>query len=268
VNWNTVNSGAIYELGGVAFSDQSVGIAVGYNYTILRTTDLGLTWQSRYSPGNGLTSVCSLDSSTFLATGTDGVSVSSDGGMTWTLKFLNHFIYDDVKKIDQNSAAIAGYLGTMFKTTDKGQTWIEMYSCTSNELYSICYSDPQNGTAVGNNGTIIHTTTGGVVFVKKISEQIPSNFRLFQNYPNPFNPSTKIKFQIPNFPLMKGARGMSVRLTIYDLLGREIATLVNQKLQSGTYEVEWDATNYPSGVYFYRLKTDSFNETKKMVLIK
>jgi hypothetical protein len=125
------------------------------------------------------------------------------------------------------------------------------------------------GWAVGGAGQILYTTTSGqYVGVEKISGEIPKDFHLYQNYPNPFNPSTKIKFDIPNFPLMKGARGMSVRLTIYDILGREIATLVNQQLNPGMYEVEWDASNYPSGVYFYKINTESFNQTKRMVLIK
>jgi hypothetical protein len=102
--------------------------------------------------------------------------------------------------------------------------------------------------------------------IRTISEIEPETFSLFQNYPNPFNPTSKIKFSIP---LNKGGeRGLFMRLTIYDLLGREVATLVNEQLKPGTYEVEWDGTNYPSGVYFYKLSTDSYNESKKMVLIK
>jgi hypothetical protein len=101
---------------------------------------------------------------------------------------------------------------------------------------------------------------------------MPSDFALFQNYPNPFNPSTKIKFSIsPELAPIKsgkGVRGMSVRLTIFDLLGHELAVLVNERLQSGTYEVEYNASNITSGVYFYRLQTDNFVETRKMVLLK
>ena len=78
------------------------------------------------------------------------------------------------------------------------------------------------------------------------------------------NPTTKIKFDIPP---SRGARGMT-NLTVYDVLGREVATLVNQQLTSGKYEVKWDGSNYPSGVYFYKLTTGGFTETKKMVLIK
>jgi Secretion system C-terminal sorting domain len=103
------------------------------------------------------------------------------------------------------------------------------------------------------------------ISVRKISSEVPVSFKLYQNYPNPFNPTTKIKFSIPP---SKGARGMNVRLVIYDILGREVVTLVNEKLNPGTYEADWDGTNYPSGVYFYKLVTNSYSETKKMVLLK
>jgi hypothetical protein len=109
--------------------------------------------------------------------------------------------------------------------------------------------------------------------IQNISSEIPQRYQLYQNYPNPFNPATKIKFDIPLSPLNeRGDKGGFVTLTIYDLLGREIATLVNDKLQPGTYEVEWSATgggtNYPSGVYFYSITADQYKETKRMVLIK
>jgi hypothetical protein len=90
-------------------------------------------------------------------------------------------------------------------------------------------------------------------------------FELYQNYPNPFNPSTKIKFEIPD-------QGRTVRnlitLKVYDVLGDEITTLVNEELPAGEYEVEFDATGLPSGIYFYQLKVGSFIQTKKMVLLK
>lgn len=107
------------------------------------------------------------------------------------------------------------------------------------------------------------------VNIKKISSEIPSNFRLSQNYPNPFNPVTRIKFDIPNsVPPLKGDRGMTVSLKIFDLLGRELATLVNEAFHPGTYEIQWDATNFPSGVYFYQLTAGDYSEQKKMVLLK
>jgi hypothetical protein len=89
---------------------------------------------------------------------------------------------------------------------------------------------------------------------------VPSEFQLSQNYPNPFNPSTKIKFSIP--------QSSNVDLKVYDILGNEIETLVNEEKPIGTYEVTWFAANLPSGVYFYQLRSGSFLETKKMLLIK
>jgi hypothetical protein len=96
--------------------------------------------------------------------------------------------------------------------------------------------------------------------VKKIGSEIPESFSLSQNYPNPFNPSTKFTYELPvtNY----------VKLVVCDVLGREVETLVNEQLKPGSYEVEWDGSNYPSGVYFYKLITESFSETKKMVLVK
>jgi hypothetical protein len=89
---------------------------------------------------------------------------------------------------------------------------------------------------------------------------IPSKYCLYQNFPNPFNPITNIRYDI--------TKNGFVKLMVFDMLGREIETLVNEKQSTGTYEATFDASNYPSGVYFYRLTTDGFNETKKMVLIK
>jgi len=131
------------------------------------------------------------------------------------------------------------------------------------------FYDMNTGWCIGLGGYVYKTTNGGLIGIENNHENVPTEFRLYQNYPNPFNPSTKIKFDIPDFPLIKGARGMNVRLTIYDILGREVATLVNQPLQPGTYEVEWDGTNYPSGVYFYSLIADGILvSAKRMVLLK
>jgi hypothetical protein len=102
--------------------------------------------------------------------------------------------------------------------------------------------------------------------IQPISTEIPTKFELFQNYPNPFNPVTKIRFDIP---LLRGvSEGRGVLLRIYDILGKEIAKLVNEDLKPGTYEIDWNAENYPSGVYFYSLITNNFTQTKKMVVLK
>ena len=104
--------------------------------------------------------------------------------------------------------------------------------------------------------------TGSVTI---ISNLIPEKFNVYQNYPNPFNPSTKIKFDIPS-----GLNGSDskVRLSVYNSLGKEIAELVNENLGAGSYETEFDASDFSSGVYFYKIETDNFSQTKSMFLIK
>ncbi|OGU35411.1 MAG: hypothetical protein A2068_01480 [Ignavibacteria bacterium GWB2_35_6b] len=102
---------------------------------------------------------------------------------------------------------------------------------------------------------------------------MPEGFELHQNYPNPFNPSTKISYTIhtPSFlpPLTKGRAGVGfITLKIFDVLGREIATLVNEKKTPGTYEISFDATGFSSGVYYYKLTSGSFSQTKKMLLLR
>jgi len=108
----------------------------------------------------------------------------------------------------------------------------------------------------------------------------PTKFSLSQNYPNPFNPVTKIHFTIPTSPLNpspyqgEGNRERFVTLKVYDVLGKEVATLVNEEKSAGSYEVEFNsvetlhATSLPSGVYFYQLKAGDFVETKKLILVK
>jgi hypothetical protein len=100
----------------------------------------------------------------------------------------------------------------------------------------------------------------GIIGIQNISKEIPKSYNLSQNYPNPFNPSTKIQFSVP-------ANGF-VNLKVFDLTGREVATLVNQNLRAGTYSVDFNGSNLSSGYYFYELRTESFSETKKMVLTK
>ncbi|MFI5145094.1 MAG: T9SS type A sorting domain-containing protein [Ignavibacteria bacterium] len=99
-----------------------------------------------------------------------------------------------------------------------------------------------------------------LIGVIPISDKVPEKYLLYQNYPNPFNPSTIIKYQI----VRKGL----VNLTVYDAIGRQVETLVSLSQNPGTYEVQWNAAAYPSGVYFYKLSTDGYSETKKLVLLK
>ena len=119
----------------------------------------------------------------------------------------------------------------------------------------------QNVTITNSSLSNINFDLGSpLIGINFISEIIPSKYLLSQNYPNPFNPATTIKFAVPVAGLIK--------LSVYDILGREIEILANENLSEGTYSVNWNASNYPSGIYFYRLEGSNFTETKKMVLIK
>ena len=115
-------------------------------------------------------------------------------------------------------------------------------------------------------GAIIDSVVyGSVSGILNENAEIPSDYKLFQNYPNPFNPLTKIRFSLPN---PSSGEGPGVRLVVYNVLGKEVATLVNETLAPGNYEVEWNASNHPSGIYFYRLTAGDYTEAKKMILTK
>lgn len=129
-------------------------------------------------------------------------------------------------------------------------------------MYSVHFTDSEHGIAIGDNGIILKTTNGGTTFLNPISGTIPARFDLEQNYPNPFNPSTKIRFNVP------GNTDGIIKLAVYDITGREISLLVNSKLSPGSYEYTFDGSKFSSGVYFYKLQTAEFVETKRMVLVK
>ncbi|HEY3252063.1 MAG TPA: S8/S53 family peptidase [Ignavibacteria bacterium] len=100
----------------------------------------------------------------------------------------------------------------------------------------------------------------GLVGIVPVSNEIPKVFKLYENYPNPFNPTTKIKFDLPKTGITK--------LAVYDILGREVASLVNEELKAGKYEINFNAGNFSSGVYFYKIIAGEFVDTKKMLLVK
>jgi hypothetical protein len=114
----------------------------------------------------------------------------------------------------------------------------------------------------GNDGTIDDTLKlqNELTGVHDHGSLIPGEYILYQNYPNPFNPSTTIKYSIPELS--------RVTLKVFNVLGEEVTTLVNEEKIAGNYSIEFNASNLPSGVYFYRLQAGSFTETKKMLILK
>jgi len=117
--------------------------------------------------------------------------------------------------------------------------------------------------AVRSNGGITRIALFRGGEVKRVSSQIPESYKLEQNYPNPFNPSTKIIFSIP-----PGEAAVAVKIIVYDINGRVVATLVNQQLSAGIYETTFDASKIASGIYYYRLEAGTYSQVKKMVVLK
>lgn len=155
---------------------------------------------------------------------------------------------------------VCGAHGMIFKSTNGGDTWIQSTTPTTRNLRAIYFFDENRGFAVGDSGVILYTSSGGVTGVRERGDQRPTAFALEQNYPNPFNSATVIRYQLP--------ANRHVTLKVYDVLGREVATLVSQELQAGDYRVTWEAAAFPSGVYFCQLRAGSFVETKKLVLLR
>ena len=147
-------------------------------------------------------------------------------------------------------------------TTDGGSSWSLEPAPDGSQIFDIEFTDRRNGWAVGNNGAILKYNSK-LININSNNSNIPQSVILFQNYPNPFNPSTKINYElrIKNYEF--------VSLKIFDALGREVAVLINQKQNAGRYEIGFDGSDFPSGIYYYTLTADgNVIDTKRMVLIK
>ena len=156
-----------------------------------------------------------------------------------------------------------GEFGTICHTTNAGESWTPIERFTNLDLFDVFFISDSVGWITGNNGLILKTTNGGVTFIEEENNFTqPKEFLLYQNYPNPFNPSTSIQYAISNTQF--------VTLKVYDLLGREVATLVNEEKTAGSYEIEFGVKSLElsSGIYFYKLQAGDFVETKKMILLK
>jgi len=210
-----------------------------------------------------LEGVSFTDSDNGTAVGENGTILrTTDGGAIWTLQTsgTTKWLYG-VSFTDLDNGTAVGRDGTILRTIDGGTTWTSQSNGMSETLYGVSFSDSDNGTAVGRFGRIVRTTNGGITFVEEDEiEEIPTDYTLSQNYPNPFNPTTTIKYSI--------AKSGLIILALYNLVGEEVSVLVSGQLNAGFYEIEFDATRLPSGIYFYRLQAGNFVETKKMVLMK
>ena len=279
--WSYQSGGSTNNLYSVKFTGANTGTAVGYDWNvgsalILRTTNGGVKWMKQTNEATSeLHDLSFIDNNNGWIVGPEGnILRTTDGGSTW-LKVTgipDSYWLNSVYFANTSTGWAVGGNGLILKTTDGGLSWIKLVSGTNVSLQSVHFVDSQMGWVAGDHGKILKTTNGGGI--TSVNEQkinlIPQNLYLFQNYPNPFNPTTKIKYSIPNTrsPLPGGARGGLITMKVYDVLGREVTTLVNESKQPGEYEVEFNASSLSSGVYFYQLKAGEFNATNKMILMK
>ena len=197
-------------------------------------------------------------------------NISTNGGLTWATGYTPANVQFGMKCIPGFpyvwSCGGSATGGVIMFSTNYGVNWTTQF--TMSQVGKCLTLATVNRGWVGCETGLIYRYTGILSEVNNINTTVPDNFVLEQNYPNPFNPSTKIKFDIPDrFPIETFGNDKVV-LKIYDILGKEITTLVKESLNPGSYEVTFDANKLSSGIYFYRLSAGNFMQTKRMILIK
>lgn len=213
---------------GVAFVDSNNGMIGSYGRDLKRTTDGGTTWTNAAQP---------------------------PGVTNWRCLTMNA-LKDGSSAIRMLVADDGAGRGRIYRTTNFGSSWSQE-TLPANFLTHMTFVNANLGYAGSFDGRVFKYTAPTDV---PDEVELPAQFMLFQNYPNPFNPSTTLAFDIRNSTF--------VILTVYDLLGHLITTLVNKPMHPGTHEITWDATDQPSGVYFYRLETDNHVDTKKLLIVR
>jgi spore coat protein CotH/photosystem II stability/assembly factor-like uncharacterized protein len=303
-NWSRVDAGVTADLRALSFADHRTGYAAG-DGVVLRTSDGGGSWTTIASDtAASFQCLGPVGSDSLLAGTLTGLTrfSSTDGGQTWTphaeyhsapvravvvrdsTEFwaagdsgqVRHRSFPGIGVVLQTpgTAALralavldsahlyaAGDRGTIWYSEDGGAHWHAQYSADSHDLFALCFTDRERGYAAGSGGTVLSTTSAGTVTgVAAGDPAVPSEFLLSQNYPNPFNPETRIEYRI--------AHAGPVTLTVYDLLGRVVATLVDEVKAPGEYRAVWNASGAASGVYFCQLLSGNARETRKLMLLR
>ncbi len=249
-----------------------------YPSQFLRSTNLGVSWELRYTFQNGgwVHSTFAKNNTLYLLgrdeNDTGQVYKSINGGANWTIfqprgrSHLNDMMFHQqnsnfgyvVGNYDNDHNH--GYKGIILRTTDAGDTWFEsVYNNSGIMLKGVFITNRYVFVA----GTGVVLRSDHTIGINIVSNSIPDNFILHQNNPNPFNPTTKIKFEVP-----QSFSNENLKLIVYDMLGSEIKVITDQKFAAGIYEVDFDAANLPSGIYFYKLSSGNLRDVKKMVLLK
>jgi len=263
----------------IDFVDVNIGYFFSYNEIpekLYKTIDGGKSWSVKNDTVNCEVLKFYDENLGFMKAGecaggtcTPGIYRTTDGGDNWELFGpLGSDYGNDIEFIpgDPSKVWIIDLHHAYF-SSDTGRTWITELSYPTLTFRDTKFTDETHGWLLASgpgamNSKLYYTSNGGfggIVSVHENSEQ-PDNYLLFQNYPNPFNPNTVIQYQIPAISF--------VTLTVYDLLGREVAILVNEEKRAGNYEIEFDASNLTSGVYYYQIKASNLTKARKMILLK
>jgi hypothetical protein len=150
--------------------------------------------------------------------------------------------------------------GDLLLTSNNGNNWSILNSrMTITQLYSLVINDSFIY-AVTDNGILYSSISGMETNVESLKKTVPASYILFQNYPNPFNPATTISYQVP--------KPGKILIKVYDMLGREIRTLVNEEKPAGSYSLKFDGRGLTSGIYIYRMIASDNVFTRKFVLLK
>ena len=288
LNWTQQLSAGIYNPTHIYFYNKSLGFAANsLGGKLYRTTNAGVNWIQVLNEGfRDMKFVDELTGWKSLPASDSSMKKTTDGGLNWVKQKVPYGGFPNVLSdgmlrfsvINKDTlwgvggniyfSAINKGRGILYHTTNGGTNWTYQIPDTSINIAAYYHINSINKNNIWaytfspNMG--IHTTNGGdttfISSIRQLSNEIPNSFKLNQNYPNPFNPSTKINYDIKNTNY--------VSLKIFDINGREISTLVNQKQTGGTYEYTFDGSLLSSGIYFYTLQTDKFTDTKKMMLVK
>jgi len=275
-NWYTC---ANLSVNSIFFINANTGRAVTSSGIIYKSTNGGLNWFFEFTAsGNAFTNITFINPNTGWVCGSaPNIYKTVNAGTNWTPYNTGlQELTSSIEFADSLHGWVTSSAGKIKYSSNGGVNWIQQLSDTNYNFFRLSFPNKLTGYVIGihyatpynHDNIMLKTTTGGITYVEKIGSEVPAKYSLSQNYPNPFNPNTNIKFSIPLSRGVSEGRGVLVRLIVYDVLGREVTTLVNEQLQPSTYEVEWDGSNYPSGVYFYKLINSDFIETRKMVLIK
>jgi photosystem II stability/assembly factor-like uncharacterized protein len=280
-SWNPIPAGncppadSTYNEQGLAFAYDAHGDIIWFSTSygvdnpghlhIYRSVDKGYTWTAFDLPYIGadwvIFSFCSATNGLACSYYSGNLAQTSDGGATWSIIDTLGMGTDYLKSIPGKLGTflLAGDGGKFMFSNDYGNSWNPSYTGTT-KYFNRIETTATNVWAVGENGIILHTTTATFTSVRDHKSDTPQHYSLNQNYPNPFNPVTTISFTLPQTEF--------TTLKIYDLLGREITTIVSQKLVPGIHTYQFNASNLASGVYYYQIVAGKFRQVKKMVLLK